>query len=383
MRTGRDVVIAALLGAERYGFGTLPLIALGCKMVRQCHENTCPVGIATQREDLRAKYTGAVEQVVQLFRLIAEDVRRHLAAIGASTLDEIIGRADLLEPVVDHPMAQEFSELLARADFNQEHSFRDYNRSPVGEQLAVEGRRAARSGRSIDLAYPVGNTDRSIGTRLSGEIAELTGDAGLPPETIRVRLAGTAGQSFGAFLHKGISLRLSGTANDYVGKGMGGGLIVVKPEVEDPEATPHGGGNACLYGATGGKLFVSGQVGQRFAVRNSGAVAVVEGASDHCAEYMTGGAVAVVGPVRRNVAAGMTGGVLFVWDPDLSAEQHFAASAPPASRLAAADAAQLRAMLEEHVAETQSRKVRAILDRWDQAVGEFWVVRALPPGSPE
>jgi glutamate synthase domain-containing protein 2/glutamate synthase domain-containing protein 1/glutamate synthase domain-containing protein 3 len=383
IRTGRDVVFAALLGAERYGFGTLPLIALGCKMVRQCHENTCPVGIATQREDLRAKYTGSVDQVVQLFRLIAEDARRHLAAIGASTLDEIIGRADLLEPVVDHPMAREFAALLARADFNQDHSFRDYNRSPVGEQLAVEGRRAARSGRGVELAYPIANTDRSVGTRLSGEIAELTGDTGLPPDTIRIRLAGTAGQSFGAFLHRGISLRLIGTANDYVGKGMGGGLIAISPEVDDPDATPHGGGNACLYGATAGKLFIAGRVGQRFAVRNSGALAVVEGTSDHCAEYMTGGAVAVVGPVRRNVAAGMTGGVLFVWDPELSAKRHFAPSAPAAARPTPDDAALLRTMLEEHVVETRSRRVRAILDRWDAAVGEFWVLRAIPPPLPE
>ncbi|MDJ0960264.1 MAG: glutamate synthase large subunit [Acidimicrobiia bacterium] len=379
LRTGRDVVIAALLGAERYGFGTLPLIALGCKMVRQCHENTCPVGIATQREDLRAKYTGSVDQAVQLFRLIAEDVRRHLAAMGVYTLDEIIGRADLLEAAVEHPTADEFAGLLARADFSQAHSFRDYNRSPVGEQMAVEGRRAARSGRTIDLAYPVANTDRSVGTRLSGEIAEFTGDTGLPEDSIRVRLAGTAGQSFGAFLHKGISLRLTGTANDYVGKGMGGGLISIAPWVEDPGADAHGGGNACLYGATGGKLFIAGRVGQRFAVRNSGAIAVVEGASDHCGEYMTGGAVAVVGPLRRNVAAGMTGGVLFIWDPDGVAPSRLAPSAPQPKRPTASDAMQLEAMLTEHIAETGSRRVGQLLERWAEAVNEFWVVRALPP----
>ena len=268
---------------------------------------------------------------------------------------------------------------LQTVDFNQQHSFRDYNRSPVGEQMAVEGRRAARSGRGVDLAYPVSNTDRALGTRLSGEIAELTGDAGLPHDTIRVRLAGTAGQSLGAFLHKGISLRLAGTANDYVGKGMGGGLISVTPWVEDSEATPHGGGNACLYGATGGRLFIAGRVGQRFGVRNSGAVAVVEGASDHCAEYMTGGAVAVVGPVRRNVAAGMTGGVLYVWDPTGTGRAHFAPSAPPATRMAPDDEAELRAMLEEHVAETDSATVSALLDRWIDARNEFWVLRALPP----
>jgi glutamate synthase domain-containing protein 2/glutamate synthase domain-containing protein 1/glutamate synthase domain-containing protein 3 len=379
IRTGRDIVVAALLGAERFGFGTLPLLALGCKMVRQCHENTCPVGIATQREDLRAKYTGSVDQLVQLFRLIAEDVRRHLAAIGASTLDEVIGRGDLLEPVPDSPMAEEFAAMLARADFSQSRSFRTGERSPLGEQLASQGRRAARSGRQLDLAYPIKNTDRAVGTRVSGEITELLGLETLTPDTVRVRLSGTAGQSFGAFLAEGVSLRLVGTANDYVGKGMGGGLISVAPHPGDGSAVPHGGGNACLYGATAGKLFIAGSVGQRFAVRNSGATAVVEGASDHCAEYMTGGAVAVLGSIGRNVGAGMTGGVLYVWDPEGRAPAFFSASAPPAQRLAAADAAGLRAMLEEHLAETGSVRAADLLARWDDATAEFWVVRALPP----
>jgi glutamate synthase (ferredoxin) len=380
LHTGRDVVVAALLGADRYGFGTLPLLALGCKMVRQCHENTCPVGIATQREDLRAKYTGKVDQVVALFRHIAEDVRRHLAAMGARSLEEIIGRADLLVAAdADHPIAAAFADLLARADFRQDRSFRTVARSPLGEQLAVEGRRAARSRAKLQLAYPIQNTDRAVGTRLSGEIAELVGGDGMAEGSVDVRFSGTAGQSFGAFLSAGISLRLIGTANDYVGKGMGGGLISVTPAAGAPGTVPHGAGNACLYGATAGKLFVAGSVGQRFGVRNSGASAVVEGASDHCCEYMTGGTVAVLGSIGRNVAAGMTGGVLFVWDPTGTAKRHFADSAPEAARLGDADAAELAELLEEHVAATGSRTAQRLLDNWTRHRADFWILRAQPP----
>ena len=385
LRTGRDVVVAALLGADRYGFGTVPLLALGCKMVRQCHENTCPVGIATQREDLRAKYTGSVDQLIVLFRHIAEDVRRHLAALGAHSLDEIIGRGDLLVPrQPDHPVAAQFTRLLARADFSSpetartDRSFRTVARSPIGDQLAVEGGRAAVVQGPIRLAYPIRNTDRAVGTRLSGEVAAMVGDAE-PPGTVDVRFSGTAGQSFGAFLAKGVSMHLAGTANDYVGKGMGGGRIVVVPEASDPGGIPHGAGNACLYGATGGELFVAGDVGQRFAVRNSGAVAVIEAASDHACEYMTGGTVVILGPAGRNMAAGMTGGALFVWDPDHSAKGHFSDSAPPAARPNDADAAVLHDLVHRHFALTRSRAARQILENWAAAIGDFWVLRPTPP----
>ena len=372
MRTGRDLVVAALLGAERFGFGTLPLLALGCKMVRQCHENTCPVGIATQREDLRAKYTGSVEQVVQLFRFIAEDVRRHLAAMGAYTVDEIIGRGDLLEPIEGTgPMATEFADLLVRADFNQSRSFRTQARSPLGEQLAIEGRRAARSGRTMQLAYPIQNTDRAVGTRLSGEVTELLGAEIMRQGTVDVRLSGTAGQSFGAFLAEGVALRLTGTANDYVGKGMGGGLISVAPTTG---SRAHGAGNACLYGATGGRLFVAGSVGQRFAVRNGGATAVVEGASDHCCEYMTGGTVVVLGSIGRNVAAGMTGGRLYVWDPDGVAERSFARSAPTPRRATAEAWAELEALLADHVDATGSVTAAEVVAKGAEAAAGFWLL---------
>ena len=382
LRTGTDVVVAALLGAGRYGFGTLPLLALGCKMVRQCHLNTCPVGIATQREDLRAKYQGSVDQVVVLFRLIAEDIRRTLAEMGVRSLEELIGRADLLAPRdPDHPIAAGFARLLVRADIGSDRSFRRITRSPLGEQLAVDGRAAFRGVTPLRLAYPVGNIDRSVGTRLSGEIAEIRGDAGLDDDTISIRLSGTAGQSLGAFLAAGVTIELDGTGNDYVGKGMGGGLVAIRPEVAEA-GLAHGAGNACLYGATGGRLFISGTVGQRFAVRNSGATAVVEGTSDHCVEYMTGGVVAVVGATGANAAAGMTGGVLFIWDPDVTAKVHFAETAPAAARPSADDAAQLHALLVEHVRWTGSARVSGLLDSWPAPVEQFWVVRPSPPSVP-
>jgi glutamate synthase (ferredoxin) len=382
LRTGRDIVFAALLGADRFGFGTLPLLALGCKMVRQCHENTCPVGIATQSEELRAKYTGSVEQVIELFRLLAEDVREQLAALGVRRLDQIIGRADLLRPrQTNDPIASSFSELLARADMGADRSFRTLAPSPLGERLALVGREALSSGVPVQVAYPISNTDRSIGTRLSGEIAEQLGGGGLEEGTISIRLSGAAGQSLGAFLVSGVTIDVDGTGNDYVGKGMGGGVLIIRPTV-DGERAAHGAGNACLYGATGGKLFVSGTVGQRFAVRNSGAVAVVEGASDHACEYMTGGTVAILGPVGRNVAAGMTGGRLFVWDPGHDAKRFFADTAPAATRPTEEDAAHLRSLVEEHVALTESRVGQGILASWEREGRRFWVLRPKAPQVP-
>ncbi|MBT8208705.1 MAG: glutamate synthase large subunit, partial [Acidimicrobiia bacterium] len=374
MRTGRDILVAALLGADRFGFGTVPLLALGCKMVRQCHENTCPVGIATQREDLRAKFTGSVDQVINVFRLLAEDVRIHLASLGARTLDEVTGRADLLQPVdPDHPVAREFVAKLSRTDFTDERSpFKSIERSPLGEQLAAEGRRAMRNGERLDLAYPIHNTDRSIGTRLSGEIAELDVADEASEGTINVRLSGTAGQSFGAFLAAGVTLRLTGTANDYVGKGMGGGMIAVRP-IHD---NAHVAGNACLYGATAGSLFLAGSAGQRFAVRNSGAKAVVEGLSDHGCEYMTGGTVVVLGPIGRNAGAGMTGGTMYLWDPEGIAPRHLADTAPQAKRPTAKQLADVRDLVSQHVAETGSATGSAVLDDWDAAAATFWVVEA-------
>ncbi len=379
LRTGRDVVIAALLGAERFGFGTLPLLALGCKMVRQCHSNTCPVGIATQREDLRAKFTGTAEQVVALFTMLAEEARHHLATLGARSIGEIIGRADLLE-IADHPLSQSLGKMLVRAEGRLRHpGFRKMEMSTLSERLATEVAETIETKEPITLSYPISNVDRTIGARVSGMVAARYGDEGLPSGTIEIRLSGVAGQSFGAFLSKGISLDLSGPANDYVGKGMGGGRIVVKPRrVED---VPHAGGNAVLYGATGGSAFLAGSVGQRFAVRNSGATAVVEGCSDHGCEYMTGGTAVVLGPVGRNFGAGMTGGVAYVWDPNVRLNRFMADTAPSNQRLREMDAIELKALLEEHLRLTGSPIAADILSDWERQVERFWVLRASRPLS--
>jgi glutamate synthase domain-containing protein 2/glutamate synthase domain-containing protein 1/glutamate synthase domain-containing protein 3 len=379
LRTGRDVVVAALLGAERFGFGTLPLLALGCKMVRQCHLNTCPVGIATQREDLRAKFSGAADQVVTLFRLLAEEVRHHLSALGVRTLGEVIGRADLLE-TVDHRAASGLDRVLVNAEGRLRHpGFRKTQFSTLSERLVAEIAPAIEDGTPVSLAYPISNIDRAVGARISGAIAARYGDAGLPDETIQVRLSGIAGQSFGAWLSRGISLRLRGTANDYVGKGMGGGRIVVAPRPAADGTQHHAAGNAVLYGATGGRAFLAGAVGQRFAVRNSGAVAVVEGVSDHACEYMTGGVAAILGPVGRNFAAGMTGGVAYVWDPGLVLNRFAADTAPAMRRPLGAERGALRDLVEEHLAETGSARARSILEDWDRQVDRFWVLRATRP----
>ena len=381
MRTGRDVVVAALLGAERFGFGTLPLLALGCKMVRQCHENTCPVGIATQDLDLRAKFTGAADQVVTMFRLIAEEVRTHLASLGSRSIAEIVGRMDLLRASdPSNPVAVSMEEWFgAPAVELRDRGFREIDASPLGLRLVEDGRPAIENGDRVEVAYPVRNTDRAVGTRLSGAVTERH-SGGFAPGTIKVRLAGTAGQSLGAFLTSGIDLHLDGVANDYVGKGMGGGRITIVPSLTDGEEfMPHGAGNAVLYGATGGRLFVAGRVGQRLAVRNSGAIAVVEGCSDHGGEYMTGGTLVVLGQVGRNAAAGMTGGSMFVYDADGTAPRYFAETAPQSVRPGENDLAELRELVSEHARLTGSTVAARILEDWAVESARFWLIRAVPP----
>ena len=381
LRTGRDVVVAALLGAERFGFGTLPLLALGCKMVRQCHLNTCPVGIATQREDLRAKFTGAAEQVVTLFTMLAEEVRQHLAALGARTLGEIIGRADLLEPA-DHPMMEGMADLLVRAEGRLQHpGFRRPAISRLSQRLVDEARDAIEAARPIELSFPVSNVDRTVGAGLAGAIAVRYGDEGLPEGTVRVRLSGTAGQSLGAWMTRGIDLQVDGTANDYVGKGMGGGRIVIRPRATG-DHIPHAGGNAVLYGATGGEAFLAGSVGQRFAVRNSGATAVVEGCSDHGCEYMTGGVAVILGPVGRNFAAGMTGGVAYVWDPDGTFNRFVADTSPSTQRPVEVEEMEIRDLVSRRRRLTGSPVAERILREWDTQKQRFWVLRASRPTRP-
>ena len=377
LRTGRDVVVAAMLGAERFGFGTLPLLALGCKMVRQCHLNSCPVGIATQREDLRAKFTGAADHVVQLFRLMAEDVRRHLAALGVHSLAELIGRADWLRPT-DHPLAPGLAGLFVRAEGRRRHP--GYSKpvpSRLNDRLVAEANGVLEGQGALEISFPITNMDRTVGARLAGEVVRRGLDP-LPPGTIKVHLAGVAGQSFGAFLVDGIELRLRGTANDYVGKGLGGGLITVVPARVNSKA-PHAAGNAVLYGATGGTAFLAGMAGQRFAVRNSGATAVVEGCSDHGCEYMTGGMVVVLGPVGRNFAAGMTGGVGFVWDPGGVFNRYVADTSPAMRRPLETEGVELADLLTRYRAETASPVATAILADWITQIGRFWVLRASKP----
>ncbi len=376
LRTGRDVVIAALLGADRFGFGTLPLLALGCKMVRQCHLNTCPVGIATQREDLRAKFTGKVEQVVEVFRKLAEEARRYLALLGARSLEEVIGRSDLLA-TVDHSLAQSLGPLLVRADSRRRHpGFRVFRVSNLSRRLAEEAREAIENRTPISLSYPISNTDRTVGARLSGMVTARWGEAGLDEGGVSVSLSGTAGQSFGAWLAPGISLRLDGVANDYVGKGMGGGRIAVIPRRRHPEATVHAAGNAVMYGATGGVLLMSGTVGQRFAVRNSGGTAVVEGCSDHGCEYMTGGEVVILGPVGSNFAAGMTGGVSYVWDPEFRLHGFLADTSPAVRRPTVQDTEDIGNLVLLHFRHTASPVAERVLDGWSQEAGRFWVLEA-------
>ncbi len=373
LRTGRDVVVAALLGAERFGFGTLPLLALGCKMVRQCHLNTCPVGIATQDLELRAKFSGSVDQVIVLFQHLAEEIRHLLASLGARTMDEIIGRADLLRPRDSgHPLAPDLAAILVSAQGRRRHEgYKPFPVSRLAERISEDAVSAVKGEEPVELNYPIQNIDRTVGARLSGEIAALHGDEGLPEDTIRIRLNGTAGQSFGAWNIAGVSMDLRGTANDYVAKGMAGGVVSVTPNRAG--GIPHAAGNAVLYGATGGRLYLSGRAGQRFAVRNSGATAVVEGISDHGCEYMTGGNVVVIGEVGRNFAAGMTGGKAMVWDPALGLKGRLADTAPPARRPSPEEIDFLRSLLEEHYERTSSPIAGRLLE--DAAtMSEFWVI---------
>jgi glutamate synthase domain-containing protein 2/glutamate synthase domain-containing protein 1/glutamate synthase domain-containing protein 3 len=377
LRTGRDVVVAALLGAERFGFGTLPLLAMGCKMVRQCHLNTCPVGIATQNEDLRAKFTGSADQVVLLFRRLAEEARGHMATLGARSIEELVGRADLLRPIdPQHPLSADLSAMLIASQGGKSHEgYRKIPLSDLSVQLVADSQEAIATQAPIELSYSIRNVDRAIGARLSGDITSRHGSDGLPESTIVVRFSGTAGQSFGAWLCRGVDLHLDGTSNDYLGKGMGGGLISVSPRRPNG-LVPQAAGNAVLYGATGGRVFLAGRVAQRFAVRNSGATAVIEGCSDHGCEYMTGGKVLVIGDVGRNFAAGMTGGVAYVWDPDLSLKAMLADTAPSARRPSDSDLADIRALVEAHLANTGSPIAAGILDDWSGQQGSFWVVSA-------
>jgi glutamate synthase (NADPH/NADH) large chain len=326
IRTGRDVVIGAMLGADEFGFSTAPLIAAGCIMMRKCHLNTCPVGVATQDPVLRKRFKGQPEHVINYFFFVAEEVREIMAQLGYRTFDEMIGQMQMLDRtrVVDHWKAKglDFSRLFLKPEAPegvnihqcepQDHKIHDI----LDRKLIKEARASIDRGAPVKIETEVKNTDRTVGAMLSGEIAKIYGHAGLPEDTVQVKLKGTAGQSFGAWLARGVTLELEGEANDYVGKGLSGGRIVIYPPRQSA-IVPEDAiivGNTVLYGAIEGQCYFRGIAGERFAVRNSGAIAVVEGAGDHCCEYMTGGVVVVLGKTGRNFAAGMSGGVAYVLD---------------------------------------------------------------------
>ena len=381
LRTGRDVVIAALLGAETYGFGTAGLVAIGCDMARQCHLNSCPTGIATQRPELRKKFTGTPEQVVTYFTWIAEDVRRILAELGYRTLDDVIGRAELLErvdrPEVPRAQMLDLSLLLADPAADRDAPRRRTvarNDRPGVESLDEEiletlGARLD-EGRPFAGVYDIGNHHLTVGARIAGRIADRVGNVGLPAGSIRLRFRGSAGQSFGAFALPGMRLELEGEANDYVAKGLSGGEIVIRPfregvlaGVADQQVLL---GNTVLYGATAGKLFAAGRAGDRFAVRNSGAIAVIEGAGAHCCEYMTGGVVVVLGPVGRNFAAGMSNGVAYVLDEAETFTARCNGDMVAVRALEESDERLILGLVGEHVGATGSVRGRAILDSWER-----------------
>ncbi|HEX7744333.1 MAG TPA: glutamate synthase large subunit [Micromonosporaceae bacterium] len=392
LKTGRDVVVAALLGAEEFGFATAPLIVAGCVMMRVCHLDTCPVGIATQNPVLRERFTGRPEFVENFFLFLAEEVRGYLAELGLRTLQEAIGQVELLDiaPAVEHWKARslDLTPVLAAPDVppgaarrqvrEQDHGL---DRALDNELIALAGP-ALRDGTPVRANLAVRNEHRSVGAMLGGQVTRRYGGVGLPPDTIEFDLRGTGGQSFGAFLPRGVTLRLQGDANDYVGKGLSGGRIVVRPDARAPfvdgAAAPGEraedqiiAGNTILYGATGGELFLRGRVGERFAVRNSGAVAVVEGVGDHGCEYMTGGTVVVLGGCGRNFAAGMSGGTAFVWRLDrrrVNTELVELSSPDDGERDV------LHGLVQRHFAETDSAVGEELLKRWPEAVEEFTAV---------
>ena len=394
MKTGRDVMIGALLGAEEYGFGTSALVAAGCTMQRACHLNTCSVGIATQREDLRAKFPGQPEHVVNFLVYVAQQVRMILAELGFRSLDEVIGRVDLLSArTPPHAKAAlDLSAVLRDADpdgskprrSQKRHNDRPEPALPLDETIYQDARGTISSGAPLAKRYAITNRERSVGARLAGEIARVYGDGGLPSGTIQYAFDGVAGQSFGVFNISGVQLTLEGEAQDYVGKGMAGGEIIVKPPQDAPFVAAQNTiiGNTVLYGATGGSLFAAGLAGERLAVRNSGASVVVEGCGDHGCEYMTGGVAVILGTTGRNFGAGMSGGVAYVLDEGATLEGRLNGEMVGLGRLSAqVDRDLLKALVARHAALTGSVHASDLLGRWDAVLGSFWKVAPKRQGD--
>jgi glutamate synthase (NADPH/NADH) large chain len=416
IRTGRDVLIGALLGADEFGFATAPLIAAGCIMMRKCHLNTCPVGVATQDPILRARFKGQPEHVINYFFFVAEELREYMAALGARTLDELVGRSDWLdkEKAIAHWKAQglDFTRLMYKPEMPDQVAIfhREKQNHPIAHvldrKLIELAKPALEAGKPVKLEVPIASSDRATGAMLSGRVARAYGHAGLAEDTIWISLKGTAGQSFGAWLAKGVTLDLAGEANDYVGKGLSGGKIVVRPP-ERSSIVPEESivvGNTVLYGAISGECYFRGVAGERFAVRNSGAIAVVEGTGDHGCEYMTGGCVVVLGPTGRNFAAGMSGGIAYVLDErgDFERRCNMAmvelepidpgdvspfdqANGDSLERfnfvnlfhdMTKDDELRLHAIIEKHRRYTGSERAKAILDNWAAYLPKF--VKVMP-----
>ena len=382
LKTGIDVVKAAMLGAESYAFGTSVLTLLGCKILRICHTNKCSVGVATQDDELREKFSGTVERLISYFEFIAEDVREILAGLGYTSLEEIIGRSDLMK-VLDDEFAQkfDFQNILRRidgVDTCQVASNEPFDKNEESHLIKKKVLSSIKNPKHpISLSSEISNLNRSFGALTSGEIAKRYGDAGLPDGTITYNLTGVAGQSFGAFLSKGVNINLNGVANDYVGKGMNGGKIVINPLLQGSEYA--GAGNTCLYGATGGKLYVRANVGERFAVRNSGTICVVEGTGDNPCEYMTGGIVTILGETGVNFGAGMTGGLAFIYDEKREFIDNMNQELIEALRIDTDDTETeriyLRNLLRDYVEDTQSEKAKNILEHFRSEIRHFWMVK--------
>lgn len=382
IKTGRDIISMALLGAEEFGFGTTVLIVLGCVMMRKCHTNACPVGVATQDAKLREHFRGHYEYVVNYFRFLAEEVREYLADMGFTRLDDIVGRTDLINIKPSDKEAKsallDFGRLLHKVEndaalhhvTDQQHEIEHVKDA----EILASAKDAINHQKEVSLEYTIANTDRSVGAMLSGAVAAKYGNKGLPDQTINIKFKGSAGQSFGAFLTHGISFKLEGEANDYLGKGLSGGHISVQPPVRsnfDAEKNTIAG-NTLLYGATSGEVYINGRVGERFAVRNSGAIAVVEGAGDHCCEYMTGGRIVVLGETGRNFAAGMSGGVAYVWDKNRTFDYFCNMEMVELSLLESSTSRkELHELIRQHYLYTGSQLARTMLDDWNHYVDEF------------
>jgi glutamate synthase (NADPH/NADH) large chain len=401
MKTGRDVVVGALLGADEFGFATAPLVVEGCIMMRKCHLNTCPVGIATQDPELRKRFTGQPEHVVNFFFFLAEEIREIMASLGIKKFNELIGRSDLLDMQegIDHWKIQglDFSKIFHQPDmgkdvsrYNVEGQYHGLDKA-IDHELISKAMTAIKTQKSIEFDMPITNTNRTVGTMLSHEIAKRYGNRGLPDNTITVNLAGTAGQSFGAFLAKGITFNLHGEGNDYVGKGLCGGKIIIRPPQDFKGLNDKNiiVGNTVMYGATSGETFFRGIAGERFCVRNSGASAVVEGLGNHGCEYMTGGTVVVLGETGQNFAAGMSGGVAYIYDPDGTFEQSCNPSMvtlekvekeniqPKGPRhLDQPDETILKNLISKHQELTDSSIAKDILNDWEKELDKF--VKVMP-----